>query len=193
MLSFQPPLALVVKSGWAVQVHQAWGTTGNKNQVPYQPGACLHIILPCRQGWMIEEVWKLEEEFMFSLFISKNSLPENWNICDLIFGSCFYDPSGAVLDRTVFWSDFLLPARASPRPCFRPLLHATVPCPLMFPAGVGKPKSEIPVLGGITSAAPLYVISFGSYPSEWRSIIQFTPEEMDSQEGKRFVPTSPTS
>lgn len=60
---------------------------------------------------------------MFSLFISKDSLWEDWNICDLIFGSCFMVLAVPYLTELYSVKILFLPARALPRSCPKPLLH----------------------------------------------------------------------
>lgn len=65
---------------------------------------------------------------MFSSFISKDSLQENWNICDLIFGSCCVILAVPCLIELYSVKVFFLPAGALPG--FVPDLSYTSLCPV---------------------------------------------------------------
>lgn len=94
---------------------------------------------------------------MFSSFISKDSLQENWNICDLIFGSCCVILAVPCLIELYSVKVFFLPAGALPGFVQTSLTHHCVLSIPGFPGWVWKPEPSTLSLYGVTSALLLHL------------------------------------
>lgn len=94
---------------------------------------------------------------MFSPFISKDSLQENWNVCDLIFGSCCVILAVPYLIELYSVKVFFLPAGALPSLSQTSLIHHYVLSVPVFPGWVWKPEPSTLSLYGVTSALLLHL------------------------------------